>query len=446
MKLSELAKLLGVSFTGKDVDFSSLSTDTRDLAPGQLYIAIQGEHFDGHDFLDMAYERKAVAALVSREVSLQIPTLKVSDTRAALGEIAAHHRRCFEVPVLAVTGSCGKTTIKAMLANILTQMGPTLSPVKSFNNNIGVPLTLLQLSSDHKYAVIEMGANHPEEISYLSSLAQQSVAIISNVGPAHLAGFGSLEGVACAKGEIYDALPSQGVAVINNDDTFADYWKSSLKTRKIITFGIESEADVTAKNIQLSAEGKAKFELNYPGGRGIVQLSILGKHNVMNALAATAASYVVGATFPAIIKGLETVSAVTKRLVTCKGFNGSCIIDDSYNANPLSVSAALEILAHSRGEKIFVFGDMGELGSQEVFFHTEIGQKAKELGISKLYTCGDLAKLTAEAFGENGFNFRDQETLIHQLRAVLDGNTTALVKGSRSSRMENVVKAISQEV
>lgn len=442
INLSELAKIIDGELQGNDVQVSTFNINTRELRPGQVFIALKGEQFDGHDFLQSAYEKKAAAAIVSSALSSPIPIIKVKDTRLALGQIAAHHRKQFHLPIIAVTGSCGKTTVKSMIANILSYMGPTLAPVRSFNNEIGVPLTLLELTQDHQFAVIEMGANHPNEIAYLSSLTSQDVAVITNVAPAHLAGFGSIEGIAKAKGEIYDALDSKGTAILNSDDKFADYWKKNLLQKKFITFGIKEKADVFGDNIVLNEEGKASFDVHYPDGKITIILPLLGLHNVMNALAAIAATLAVGATSKAIQKGLETVIPVSKRLVKYKGLSGAMIIDDTYNANPLSVTAALEMLAHGKGEKIFVFGDMAELGHEEERMHSEIGEKAKRLGIDKLFACGRLSHSTVAAFGENGAHYKDQSSLIEALKPMLHSNTTVLIKGSRSSQMENIVRAI----
>lgn len=446
MHFSELAKILHGTLQGNDVMVTSFSTNTRDLESGQIFIALKGEQYDGHDFIPSACERNAAGAIISKKLNLSIPTIQVADTKLALGQIAAHHRQKFTLPIIAVTGSCGKTTTKTMIASILNQMGTTLAPMKSFNNDVGVPLTLLQLNKGHQYAVIEMGANHSQEIAYLSSLTHQNVAVITNVAAAHLSGFGDLAGVAKAKSEIYEALNSEGVAIINADDKFVDYWRNINTGKSILTFGINNKADVIAENIALDNEGRATFTVNYPAGRFSISLPLVGKHNVMNALAAIAATYAVGATTHAIQEGLTKVSPVSNRLIKYKGLAGSIIIDDTYNANPLSVSAALEILAGEKREKIFVFGDMAELGSQEEQLHTEIGEKAKKLGIDKLYACGKLSHLTVAAFGKNGSHFKDQATLIAALKTNLHSEATVLIKGSRSSRMENIVQAIIQEI
>lgn len=444
MYLSEIAKIINGKLQGTDVSVSSFNTNSRELMPGEVFIALRGEQFDGHDFLQSACEKKAAAVITSMPSSFPVPSIQVENTRIALGQIAAHHRQQFQLPLIAVTGSCGKTTTKTMIASILSHMGPTLAPIKSFNNDVGVPVTLLQLTENHNYAVIEMGANHLREIAYLSQLARQNVALITNVAPAHLEGFGTLQGVATAKGEIYEALTEDGIAILNSDDKFVEYWQRIIKC-KSLTFGIKHKADVTAKNITLDREGHPSFEVHYPDGTLSITLPLLGIHNVMNALAATTASFAVGASASAIKKGLTQVHPVSKRLVKYKGLSGSLIIDDTYNANPLSVSAALQMLAHGKGEKIFVFGDMAELGHQSEKLHEEIGRQAKDLGIDKLYACGKLSHLTVEAFGDKGIHFKDQSSLIEALKPALHADATVLIKGSRSSRMENVVQAIIQE-
>lgn len=445
MQLSELAKLLEAPLEGEDLTIPSISINTRELTPGQLFIALKGEQFDGHDFLQEACNKKAAAAIVSKDVQLPIPVIRVKDTRIALGKIAAFHRNKFKVPVVALTGSCGKTTTKTMLASILSEMGSTLSPEKSFNNDVGVPLTLLQLNSEHQYVVLEMGANHPHEIAYLSGIAKQDVSLITNVAPAHLEGFGTVEGVAKAKGEIYQGLSDQGIAIINVDDQFAPFWQKSLGSRSTLSFGIVNHADVKAMNISLDDEARAQFDVEYPDGKLHIQLPLPGNHNVMNALAAIAAAHVLGANKDAIVQGLQKVTPVSKRLIRYRGRAGSFVIDDTYNANPLSVSAALATLTHGVGEKIFVFGGMAELGKDEEKFHTEVGQKARNLGINKLYACGKLSQFSVDAFGENGFHFQDQQSLIEALKKILHPNAVVLIKGSRSAKMENVVQALIQE-
>jgi UDP-N-acetylmuramoyl-tripeptide--D-alanyl-D-alanine ligase len=442
MQLTELAELLGAELLGDNASFTGVSTDTRNLLPGELFIALEGAMYNGHEFIAVAAEKQAAAALVSQPVDHILPLIQVQDTRLALGQMAAYHRNRFTVPVIAVTGSCGKTTTKAMMASILGYMGAALAPESSFNNDIGVPLTLLKFQQSHRYAVIEMGANHPGEIAYLCGLAKPDVALVTNVAPAHLAGFGSIAGVAEAKSEIYQGLSLQGIAIINQDEPFAISWLSLINSRKVISFGINAKADFTAENITLDEEGRPRFLLIYPEGKVSIQLPVLGMHNISNALAAAAATYAVGASGAAIEQGLATFSPASKRLIKHLGCAGAQIIDDTYNANPKSVLAALEVLALSPAEKIFVFGGMGELGLEEEKFHTEIGHLARKMGIQRLFGYGSLSQLTVQAFGENGFHFMDQNELVLVLKNVLSPKTIVLVKGSRLAQMENIVQAL----
>jgi UDP-N-acetylmuramoyl-tripeptide--D-alanyl-D-alanine ligase len=443
MQLTELAELLGAELLGDNASFTGVSTDTRKLLPGELFIALEGAMYNGHEFIAVAAEKQAAAALISHPVDRLLPLIQVQDTRLALGQMAAYHRNRFTVPVIAVTGSCGKTTTKAMMASILSCMGAALAPESSFNNDIGVPLTLLKFQQLHRYAVIEMGANHPGEIAYLCELAKPDVAVVTNVAPAHLAGFGSIAGVAEAKGEIYQGLSLHGIAIINQDESFATSWLSLINSRRVISFGINAKADFTAVNITLDEEGRPRFLLIYPEGEVSIQLPVLGMHNVSNALAAAAATYAVGASGAAIEQGLATFSPVSKRLIKHLGRSGAQVIDDTYNANPKSVLAALEVLAcSSLTEKIFVFGGMGELGLEEEKFHTEIGHLARKMGIQRLFGYGRLSQLTVQAFGENGFHFMDQNALVLILKNILSPKTIVLVKGSRLACMENVVQAL----
>jgi UDP-N-acetylmuramoyl-tripeptide--D-alanyl-D-alanine ligase len=442
MLLSEIAAITEGKLEGPDREVFSFSTDTRELLPEQLFFAINGMQYNGHDFLPAACEKKAAGAIICQPLQLPISTIQVKDTRLALGQLAKHHRSSFNMPIIAVTGSCGKTTTKTLIGNILKEMGPTLTPQKSYNNDIGVPLTLLQLNKQHKYAVIEMGANHEQEIAYLSKLAQQTMALITNVAPVHLEGFGSIENIAKAKGEIFEALPSHGTAILNADDVFFDFWLKNVTSNRKLTFGIQNKADISANNILMDDEGQPSFELVYPDGKIHIHLPLLGQHNVMNALAATAAAFAVGASQSAIEKGLSQAVPVAKRLARYQGLQGTLVIDDSYNANPLSVTAALQILAHSKGVKVFVFGDMGELGQYQEKFHQEMGEKARHFGIDKLYAYGKLSRLTVSAFGNKGIFFEDQASLIQALKKDLHPDMVILVKGSRSMRMENIVEAI----
>lgn len=443
MTLNKIATLLDATVKGKDREVNKISTDTRSLNEGDLFIALQGDCFDGHDFVAIAEQKKAAGIVASKNIQTTLPVITVENTRKALAKIASFHRDKFTLPVLAITGSCGKTTTKAMTASILRAMGSTLASESSFNNDVGVPLTLLQLASSHQYAVIEMGANHPGEIKNLCEIAKPTVAVITNIAPAHLEGFGSIQGVAEAKAEIYRGLDFEsGIAIINADENFVVQWEALLPRQRKIRFGLINNADFMAKEIRLDEEGRPSFTMISPLGSADICLPLMGHHNVINALAAAALAFSVGADLKAIQSGLASVCAVSKRLNRYLSKQGAVIIDDTYNANPASVTAALELLSSVNGGKIFVFGDMGELGSYAEEMHKQIGRKAKQLGIEKLYACGKLSRLTAEAFGENAYHFQDQPSLIKALLHTLSSNVTVLIKGSRSARMENIVKAL----
>ena len=460
MKLTEMAAYLGAKYqeiqeTG--FDFQAVSIDTRTMPAGALFIAIIGKNFDGHDFVLEAQQRGAVAAIVNRDFNSQslpskFPIIFVQDTRWALGQLAKFHREKFKVPVIAVTGSCGKTTTKTMISQILSQCGEVLSTEGTLNNDIGVPLTLLRFSKAHQYAVIELGANHPGEIAALTTLVQPTVAVITNAGPCHLEGFTDVEGVAKAKGEIYQGLPPDGVAVINSNDNYSSYWQGLVSRCKQVRFGDAGGADVSAEQINFGEEGCASFILKIRKSDGEVEiaeskifLKVMGEHNIANALAAAAATSTVGAPLSAIKKGLESTMPGAKRLVRREGQLGTHIIDDTYNANPFALRAVLKVLARSPGEKVLVLGDMAELGNNALEYHAMVGKEARLAGIEQLYACGRLSQAAVAAFGERGHFFQTQAELVDRLRTVLRPGMTILIKGSRPARMENVVNALVQE-
>jgi len=412
---------------------SNISTDTRTLKKGELYIALKGENFDGHDFLKQAYEQGAIGAIVSRMVDTPLPLLQVEDTRIALGQLAKMWRNQFDIPVIALTGSCGKTTTKAMLASILSRCGETLVTEGTLNNDIGVPLTLLQLTDKHQFAVIEMGTNHFGEIAYITNIAQPTIACVLNAGPGHLEFFGDVAGVAREKADIYAGAK---IGIINLDDEFSDSWQQKIK--KHITFSTKKKADVWASDIQYP-----NFTLHIGEKSVSIQLPILGQHNVSNALAAAAMVQPLNIAIDAIKTGLEAFSPVSKRLVQMQGLNHSVLIDDSYNANPSSFGAAVNLLAaFPAQEKILIMGDMGELGSNAPQYHADIGAQAKQKGIQKLYAVGRLSQKAAEAFGEGAHYFIDQATLIKAVTTQLHSGVVVLVKGSKSSKMGNIVGAL----
>lgn len=445
MKLSTLASLLTGQHTGPDLNYTSVSIDSRTLEPGALFVAITGQRFDGHAFIDQAKRRGAVAALVEKEIAAEIPLVRVASTQKALGQLAHAWREKFSIPLIALTGSCGKTTTKEMLRAILSEQGSVLASTKSFNNEIGVPLTLLSLTEHHQFAVIEMGANHLGEIAYLSNITQPSVALITNIAPAHLQGFGSIENVAQAKSEIFLGLLPQGVAVINTDDQFECLWQDRLTNHPIVHFGLRQPADFLARDVQLDEHGKAQFILVTPHGDIPIHLTLPGQHNVLNALAAAAAASQVGASPMNIKAGLEKMQGVSGRLTIFMTNTGARIIDDSYNANPRSVTAALQLLMHYQDysvERIFVMGDMAELGDNAAFYHLRMGHLARELGIERLYACGELSALTVQAFGPAGKHYSNQHDLIQALKPLLKKDVTILVKGSRCTHMEKIVTSL----
>ncbi|WJW75012.1 UDP-N-acetylmuramoyl-tripeptide--D-alanyl-D-alanine ligase [Thiohalobacter sp. IOR34] len=443
MQLSEAAGLLGADLVGADVRFAGVSTDSRSLEPGNLFVALVGERFDGHAYLQQAAERGAAAAAVSRELNPVLPLLRVADTRRALGELAGHWRRRFDLPLVAVTGSNGKTTVKEMTAAILGVGRRVLATRGNLNNDIGVPLTLFRLDGRHQAAVIEMGANHPGEIALLTGIAAPSVALITNAAPAHLAGFGDLAGVAEAKGEIFAGLGPHGVAVINADDRFAPRWRALAAGHEILDFGLEAPAAVSAD--WRPVEAGSELRLRTPQGRVELRLPLPGRHNVMNALAATAAALAAGAGLDEVQQGLSGLRAVAGRLRFLAGRQGARLIDDSYNANPASLGAALEVLRAQPGEHWLVLGEMGELGGDARALHAEAGRQARASGVSRLFGLGPLAAEAVRAFGAGARMYDALDALLEDLGAALDPDKTVLVKGSRSMRMERVVEALAAE-
>lgn len=445
MRLEKIARLLSAQLVGKDATVTGISIDTRTIKGGELFVAIKGPNFDGHDFILDALNKGAVACLV--ETNTDVSKLgdnksfvKTENTHAALGLLSRLWRQEFNIPLIAITGSNGKTTVKEMLASILQQQHRVLATEGNLNNDFGVPLTLFRLHKEIDAAVIEMGANHLGEIKYLVNLALPDVAIITNAGSAHIEGFGSLENIAKAKGEIYEGLAKEGFAIINADDHFSDYWKKIVKGKKVMTFGINNKADVmtewTAK-----ANG-SELKLTTPEGNCKINLKLLGVHNIMNVLAAVTAAIAVHIPLQQIVKGIESLKPVNGRLQIKPGLNDSCLIDDTYNANPTSLMAAINVLREFKGKRYLALGDMGELGNNSIKLHKEAGLYAKEKGVDSLFSYGELAASAATEFGNNGFSYEKQEEMIDALRSELTKDVTLLVKGSRSMHMENVVNAL----
>jgi UDP-N-acetylmuramoyl-tripeptide--D-alanyl-D-alanine ligase len=445
--LAEFARLCGGRLTGADSPFSDVVSDSRTLAAGQLFVALSGPKFDGNDFVAAAHAAGAAGAVVGAAQPVALPQIVVRDTQAALEQAARAWRAHFDGPLIGVAGSNGKTTAKEMTAAILAQAGETLATRGNLNNHIGVPLTLLRLTPAHRFAVIEMGANRAGEVAALVALARPSVGLITNAGAEHLEGFGSLEGVARAEGEMVAGLSDAATAVINADDAFAGLWRRSTLAR-VVTFGVRARADFSASDVQATvgeAGFRTQFRLNAPQGSAAIELALGGAHNVANALAAAAAAASAGATLEHIAAGLATVCAVPGRLQFKQTRGGAWLIDDSYNANPSSVRAAIEVLAGLNGRKWLVLGDMGELGEFATEAHSSIGEFARAQGIERLYASGALMARAVESFGAGARWYPDTTALTAALSEALAGAGPAvrlLVKGSRFNRLERVVDAL----
>jgi UDP-N-acetylmuramoyl-tripeptide--D-alanyl-D-alanine ligase len=445
MTIAELATILSAETPGSDLTFTGISKDTRTIKPGNLYIAIIGESLDGHDYIQEAYQKGAVAALVSRQVDCPIPQILVKDTILALGQLGENWRNRFLIPLIGVTGSNGKTTLKNMIAAILTaachgHAAEVLATEGNLNNTIGLPLMLTRLDTLHRYGVIEMGMNSFDEIAYLTKLTRPSIAVITNAAESHLQGVKDVAGVAKAKGEIFQGLEENGIAILNAQDKFYDYWIGLIGQRKHYSFGLQPSADIYVTfNSSINAAGQS-ITLHTPQGKMHVNLPLLGQHNALNAAAATAVGLAMHFDLSIIKKGLETVKPAYGRMNEIMLENGIRIIDDTYNANPFSAHAAINALANYTGTRILVLGDMRELGPDAIHLHALTGQRAREAGIDYVFTLGELTAATTEAFGpEKGQHFAARENLIAALKPYLLPGTTILVKGSRSMKMEKVV-------
>ncbi len=458
MKLSIAANLLNVDLSPSfgSIVFTGVSSDTRTIQPNDLFVAISGPHFDGHHFIAQAAEKKAAAIMIDRACDTTLPYLRVDNTIKAMGILAAAHRAQFNIPIIGVTGSCGKTSTRALIASILSECAPTLFSESSFNNHIGVPLTVLRLNAQHQYAVIEIGANHFGEIADLTHIVKPDVALIINAAEAHLDGFGDVAGVCKAKGEIFQGLAPNGIAILNADDPHLTDWEAMIaaqfslgstenveaKKPTILRFSLSKPVDVYAQEISLNTDNTSQFILVTPQGKTRIHLPLLGRHNISNALAAAAAAFAVHIPLNAIQAGLEKVSAVQKRLNIHEIGDDIYLIDDSYNANPLSVMAAIDTLATQSGKKILVLGDMKELGEQTEAAHFQIGEKAKQAGVDLLLTYGDASQFCANGFGDQAKHFTDQAALIALLKTRLVSPMNILIKGSRSMEMEKIVAAL----
>jgi UDP-N-acetylmuramoyl-tripeptide--D-alanyl-D-alanine ligase len=443
MNLSEAAAIVAGTLRGPDAAFAGCTTDSRRVRKNELFIALRGERFDGHEFVAASCRAGAGAAMVERAVEGCPSLIIVNDSRHAMGTLAGNWRGRFDMPFIAITGSNGKTTVKEMVNAILSQNANVLATTGNQNNEIGVPLTLFRLGEEHGFGVLEMGANHAGEIRYLSGLARPAVAVITQCARAHLEGFGSIEGVAEAKAEIFDGLLQGGTAIINADDQFAGFWRRRSAAYAQLTFGIATPADVCASGIRSDpAEGAVRFRLHCEGGDTSVKLNLAGVHNVANALAAAACCIALGVPLDVIRSGLERVQPVKGRLQHRQGANGARVIDDTYNANPASLAAALAAAAALPGRKWLVLGDMGELGDTGATLHREAGALARARGFERLYGLGPLCRAAVEGFGAGARHFDVAEDLVDALREGLAPDVTVLVKGSRAMAMERVVAAL----
>jgi len=445
LTLSDIAARLNAELFFGDCEFSQVNTDSRSLSSGELFVALKGEHFDAHQFLSSVQAAGACGLVVEQEnKQLALPQLKVADTTLALGQIGRISREGFRGKVAAITGSSGKTTVKELLASILSQIGKVHATRGNLNNQFGVPLTLLAMKPGQDFLVAELGASAAGEIAYLVDLVLPDVVMVNNVMPAHIEGFGSLEGVAAAKSEIYTALKPEGRAVVNLDEPFSNTWLQSLPEDQVISFSIKNAgAHFFAHAIEY-ADGTLSFILRSPLGEVSVNLSLLGVHNVANALAACACAYAMGATLPDMQLGLQAYQSMPGRMHRTPSECGATVIDDTYNANPGAVRAAIDVLVGLSADATLVLGDLGELGAESVSLHCALGRYAREQGVAHLITVGTLSADASKTFGDGGKHFDEQQKAIEFLQATLSASDVVLVKGSRSAHMELVVQAITQ--
>jgi UDP-N-acetylmuramoyl-tripeptide--D-alanyl-D-alanine ligase len=439
LRLSEVAELSGGRVHGEDREIHGMIHDSRAVEPGMLFAALPGERVDGHAYLAEAAEAGAGAALVARPVDSALPQVVVADVRQAMGQLAGAWRARQDVTVVGVTGSNGKTTVKEMITAILATQAPTLATSGNYNNEIGLPVTLARLGPEHRYAVIEMGAGRSGDIAYLANLARPDIGVVTNAGPAHLETMGSLEGVARTKGEMFQSLGSAGKAVVNIDDEFAPLWRELIGSRVQLGFGFGPRAEVRAAMLN----GHARVDT--PLGSYELQLALPGRHNIMNALAATAVACHLGLPLPDVARALNGIQSLAGRFQTHDDSAGWRLIDDTYNANPASLYAGLQVLVGMKGRAWLVLGDMAELGADAAKLHAEMGQSAAELGVERLFAVGPLSAHSVSAFGDGAAHFESHQALLEALAGELAPGVNCLVKGSRSMAMERVVQALTGE-
>lgn len=441
MDLNWIAAALGVNAPMSNQAVLNVSTDTRTVTAGDVFVALVGENFDAHDFVSQAVDKGAIAVVVNKDCAVNVPQFIVPDTKLALGQLGKSVMDSVRPKTIAITGSVGKTTIKEMCAAILQQKGHVLATAGNFNNEIGVPLTLLRLTPEHEFAVIELGANHIGEIAYTVSLTTPDVATVSVVAPAHIEGFGSIDGVGQAKGEIFTGLKANGVALFNEECPYISDWYQHLDSQQVVKFRTSGESEFYPSDVVLDNEAKATFVLNTPKGSTSVKLALPGRHNVGNAVIAAALTTAVGASLDEVATGLSQMGEVKGRVNLKRVDEKLLVIDDSYNANVKSVKAAIDLLADMNSHQVLVIGDMGELGEDAEHYHTEVGQYAKDKAVNALFAFGPLSAACVTAFGAQAQHFLKRDELIQALQHYLQEQkteTTVLVKGSRSARMELV--------
>ena len=445
--LSEIAQAVNGELIGADALAEGVSTDSRKIGQGQLFVALKGERFDAHEFLDGALNAEAAGVLISQReaVPAGLSAVLVADTRLALGQLAAAWRAKFDLTLIGVTGSNGKTTTKEMIASILRAAfgDAVLATQGNFNNDIGLPLTLLGLNSTHQAAVIEMGMNHPGEIDYLTQIARPTAAVVTNAQRAHLEGMGGLNEVAREKGSIFNGLQDDGVAAIALDSPFAALWQDIARQHQSLTFGTSLEATVRGELVQHGLE--TRLTLRYQQNAAEIALQLPGKHNANNAIAAAAACLAAGIDFAAVATGLSQFAGVKGRLQKRAMSNGALVLDDTYNANPDSVRAGIDVLASTVGRKILVLGDMGEIGDASAQYHDEVGGYAKSQGVDRLFSLGNSSEVASRSFGDGAKHFKDAVALVAAVKKQIDINTTVLVKGSRFMKMERISDALVAE-
>ncbi len=444
-RLSQAVEWIGAQLRGADCEVTGACIDTRVLQPGQLFVALPGSRVDGHDFVRKAAALGASGALVSQPLEIDFPQLVVPDVLVALQQLGAAWRSQWAQigggRLVGVTGSNGKTSVKTILATVLATHGPTFATPGNLNNHIGVPLCLLNLRPEHRFAVIEMGANHAGEIAQLAAWAQPDVGLVNNAADAHLEGFGSRDGVAAAKGEMFSALAADAVAVINGDDAYCDLWQGLAGARRTLRFGRHAGADVRAES-EHNDLAEQRFQLNIDGQSEAVRLPLSGRHSVMNALAAATCAHALNMPLVDIAAALDQVSPVSGRLQAHTLASGVSLINDAYNANPASLRVAIDVLAASVPPRHLVLGDMAEIGAGAVQAHADAGAVARDAGIERLWACGPLTRHAVEAFGAGARHFEEPYALAGELAATLQDHGTVLVKGSRSAGMERVVNQL----